>query len=227
MKLCYFIGDQRYFYEFMDLNKFHALLSDTPHKPFYYYNSKIKLYEFLDSDKVAAVIENDNAVSIYDSLSEFKMVQEDADNNRVITEEILLNKNPYGKEFPQIAQQLIANILAELDVKVEEESIDLLKKVDLAINKTYKKRKAYLNDHIISIIALVGELLIKDFHGAKWEMLLADDNLTWNPYLYYSRRKIAIFVYLFESINDKQKKDTFILAEFYKDMQALMISKSK
>ena len=121
----------------------------------------------------------------------------------VPTKALLLDKNPYGKEFPKNTSNLIRYLLNELKISSSYPlNVDLLKKVDQQL-KRRGDSAALKDDYFLHLIALVGEVLIKD-KSARWEMRLSEaDNKTWTPYLVYKDEPIEITARLFENMHSR------------------------
>ena len=149
---------------------------------------------------------------LYYSLSDLDKVLADFEANSSHGTEVLLNKNIYGRLFPQETDTLIRQLLSRLHMPYREPNRMLLESVDSNITALPNSGEFYMQ-HMINIIALLGEA-IRGEYGASWKMELASDGVTWNPYLTIKGSKIQFFTYLYEDIFIKGETKN-ILMETY------------
>ena len=112
---------------------------------------------------------------------------------------IMLNKNPYGAQFPKKSKELALQLLKTFGLS-ESDLYDAksLEHIETKINSSSEPYRLY-RENFISIIALIGELLIHKYTGA-WKMKRADDKVTWNPILMVRNKRIMFFPNLYEDI---------------------------
>lgn len=106
------------------------------------------------------------------------------------------------------------------DLKINSKVIneELIEKVDEKLdslpNADFQKR------HLLALIALLGEVLIKK-HNAEWHMKLASDNVTYNPYLNINGKQVQFFTYLFEDIFIKDHPPKLLLTDIYETVNEI------
>lgn len=133
--------------------------------------------------------------SIYNKIDDLVKVMDDFDESG---HEILLNKNSFKQDFPNYIEQMESAIFKELDLhKLSNEDVDL-NLIDKKIN-SLKNKDQFIRQHFLELIAVVGDKIVKENDGI-WEMVLASDNKTWNPYIIINKKKIDITSYLYEDI---------------------------
>ncbi|TFF29742.1 hypothetical protein [Mucilaginibacter psychrotolerans] len=158
------------------------------------------------------VIANDNGYyMLFNNTDDVEKVLMDANNSSQGTE-ILSNKNPFGKDFPNHTEALIKELSDTLGVKYVQPNEQLIRDLDSKLSKLpnaseFKKR------HLINFIAVIGEVLLRKYK-TEWEMVLSSDTKTWNPYLRSTNRPIEFFTYLYEDIYIKENHER-LLTEIY------------
>ena len=112
--------------------------------------------------------------------------------------EALLNKNPYGIDFPHKSKALCDELTMFFSLKNYPIDTNLLmaidEKMDLLTDPISFKRKYFI--HLISII---GEAVINKYNGT-WVMQLGSDSVTWNPFISIRHKEVQFFTYLYEDI---------------------------
>lgn len=152
----------------------------------------ILIYEMSTGD---ILVSSEGYHSIYNKIEDLIKVMDDYDEKG---HEILLNKNSFKQDFPSHVAQMEITFLNELGInKFSDEKLDL-NLIDNRINSLQNK-DAFIRQHFLELIAVVGNKIVKENDGI-WEMLLASDNKTWNPYIIIQKKKIDITSYLYEDI---------------------------
>ena len=222
MELYYFIKEEKFSYNYYDIEDLEAILQSEEYLPPYYYDhgKMYQVYELINSKKVIVV--NNEAVSIFFNIGDFRKVYNDITANLIIQEEIMFNKNPYHNNFVEVAKDIGEGFIKELGLNFQDSTYSLLKKVDDIINRD-NSRKEYVEKNFIKVLALIGELLRTKHKGINWEVELSNiDKQTWSPYIRYKNRKIPIFLHLFEYIESEKDFDN-VLTDFYDSMEALLV----
>lgn len=222
MELYYFIKEEKVSYNYYDIEDLEAILQSEEYLPPYYYDhgKMYQVYELINSKKVIVV--NNEAVSIFFNIGDFRKVYNDITANLIIQEEIMFNKNPYNNNFVEVAKDIGEGFIKELGLNFQDSTYSLLKKVDDIINRD-NSRKEYVEKNFIKVLALIGELLRTKHKGINWEVELSNiDKQTWSPYIRYKNRKIPIFLHLFEYIESEKDFDN-VLTDFYDSMEALLV----
>ena len=193
-------------------NEYDSLLKKAVKEPIGKYINQYGIeVRLLDSQQIIA--KDRDYYGLYFSLSDFDRVLADFEKSGSHGTEILLNKNKYGKSFPEKTGVLINELSTALDIEDTIPSEALLRIVDTKICEL-QDPNTFRKQHLINFIALVGEALIKK-HNAKWEMKLASDKITWNPYLVIRRHQVPFFTYLYEDIFLNQNTQKTPLIEVY------------
>jgi len=126
--------------------------------------------------------------------------------------EILNDKNPFGKSFPEHANILIRELSDTLGVKYVQPDEKLLKELDYKLSML-PNGSVFRKKHLLNFIAVIGEVLLKKYK-TEWEMILSSDGKTWNPYIRTESRPIEFFTYLYEDIYINENSET-LLTEVY------------
>lgn len=133
--------------------------------------------------------------------------------------EVLLNKNPYGKEFATNAKILSKKLTDFFSVLPSNDQDGFLKMLDIQID-SLPNAQEFKREHFISILATIGEALIIKYN-ANWEMELGSDGVTWNPYLRVRGKRVQYFVYLYEDVFLKEDH-RHTLSEIYLTMSSII-----
>lgn len=165
-------------------------------------------------EKTILVRENDY-YTLYFSLNDLDNVLMDAASGNT-GKEIMLNKNKYGSDFPANTGALIRQLCDALQMEYVQVSPEFLAalddKMDALKNPVEFKRKYFLN-----LIAVVGEAFNAK-HQAAWEMVQAEDGVTWNPFIKIRGEHIQCFVYLYEDVFIASDNTRNLLSEIFKTM---------
>lgn len=153
---------------------------------------EIIIYEM---DNGHILVSSDGYHSIYKNLDDLIKVMNDYDGGGV---EILSTLNQFDGNFPIHTSKLIDDLFISLDYHPKEQLNCDLGLLNNKINNIHDA-KIFNEKMILNYIALIGEIIIKEHHGY-WEMRLAKDNKTWNPYLVIDNRKIDIVSYAYEDM---------------------------
>lgn len=196
--------------------EYNGLLVNGSATPIKRYLDEYALEVYVLSDK-KVVVKEGGYYTLYYGIDDLEAVLIDASNSPMV-QEILFNQNPYGMEFPTKTHLLIDGLLGSLKINSKVINEELLKQVDEKLdsmsNVDFQKR------HLLGLIALLGEVLIKK-HNAKWLMKLASDNVTYNPYLIVNGKKVQFFTYLFEDIFIKSHPPKLLLTEIYQTVNEI------
>ncbi len=178
---------------------------------------QLEVYELSNKN---VLVKEDDYYTLYYSLSDLDSVLANA-SDFASGQVILLNKNPYGKDFPNHTSKLIQELLQNLNIPTNLPiNKDILKLVDTEIFKINGYQN-FERDHFIHLIAIVGEVLKNDFN-ANWEMNLSSDGKTWNPYLKIKGNDFEFFTYLYEDIFLTEKRKEPVLLETYLTVNAIV-----
>ena len=153
----------------------------------------VEVYQLNNQDVIANEVDY---YMLFDNVDDVERVL--VDNQTSHGTEILSNKNPFGKDFPNHTHSLIKELTDALSVKYVQSDEQLLKDLDYKLDglpniSEFKKK------HLLNFIAVIGEVLLKE-NKSEWEMILSSDGKTWNPYLRSTGRPIEFFTYLYEDI---------------------------
>lgn len=129
---------------------------------------------------MSVVATKDYDYTLFFSMSDLDKVIANSENGRS-SSEALMNKNKYGEAFPNATKDLIKNLLDTLSIDHKPLTGEFLLEIDRRIEKL-DDAQWFMKEHIMNLIAVVGETLISKYHG-KWKMKLGKDGVTWNPYL--------------------------------------------
>jgi hypothetical protein len=155
-------------------------------------DSEIIIYEMENND---ILVSSDGYHSIYKSLEDLVRVINDFDEGGI---EILSTTNKFNQDFPCHTEELIKNLCTSLGYKpVEQINYDLTI-LDKKIRMNNDIRD-FNEKHILNYIALIGKIINNEY-GGKWEMCVAKDNKTWNPFLIIDNNKIDIVSYTYEDL---------------------------
>lgn len=118
----------------------------------------------------------------------------------VTSREVMFKKNPYGKDFDSQTKQLISTLLTELGIDTNAVlDTQLLQSVEKKIAQLPKPYHFY-RSHFIHVTALLGEAILKKQTSWKWQMVLASDKQTWNPYLAEKDSQHPFFIDFYEHL---------------------------
>jgi hypothetical protein len=194
----------------LDLNEFNRLRLLTLEGPVDKFKHRfgVEVYKLKNEE----VIADDNGYyMLFNNTDDLEKVLMDANNTSQGTE-ILSNKNPFGKDFPNHTKALIQELSDTLGVKYVQPDEQLIKELDYKLGKLpdapeFKRR------HLLNFIAVIGEVLLRKYK-TEWQMVLSADAKTWNPYLRSANRPIEFFTYLYEDIYIKENHG-HLLTEVY------------
>ena len=180
----------------INLGTAHSLIKSKGGKIDSALSEKYGLKTYLLRDHSIIVVE-------HDTFAEFENVNELDTflSKHKWEEQILYNKNPFNADFPMHTQNLIDSLLSYLNIPQKNRKLD--RTLIYSVNEQFvarQKSEELREKFLLNIIALVGEVIIHE-REAKWEMNLSeDDQVTWNPDLNYKGHRIALTVYVFESL---------------------------
>lgn len=177
----------------------------------------IEVYELQNSH---VIVKEGNYYTLYFSLRDLDKVLFHSEAG-VNGQEILLNKNYFGKDFPQHTSFLIKELLSELNLS-ENAQVD--KDLLLLIQAEVIKRpdaEDFEKKHLLHFIAVIGNALINKY-SASWNMQLASDQQTWNPYLVVKEENVQFFTYLYEDIFMVDKSSNTFLTESYETVTGII-----
>jgi hypothetical protein len=114
---------------------------------------------------------------------------------------ILEGINIYGENFPKFSYMLADSFLKKMGISENDLPLNILTAVDerLLANRT----KKFFNEEVMSIIALIGELINKKYHS-EWIMVKSDS--TWTPAILYKGQKIFFENYILLDFDNKEEK---------------------
>lgn len=118
---------------------------------------------------------------------------------------ILFDKNPYGKNFPDMVGTIVTQLFDDLDIDPDVlNREDVLIKLDNAILKN--RNELFFEKYFLGFIALIGKYSLQEFKG-RWQMVLSDDKVTWNPFIEINNQKVYFADYIREDFfNLKERK---------------------
>lgn len=118
---------------------------------------------------------------------------------------ILEGINIYEDRFPQFAQKLTSDFLNKVHIRESNLPLNILKAVDEQINTN--RTKQFFNENFLALIALVGELINKEYHS-NWIMVKSDE--TWTPAISYKGQKIFFDHYILLDYDNKKEKSPIL-----------------
>ena len=95
-----------------------------------------------------------------------------------------------------------------------------MEQIDKRISKL-PDADAFNEDHMINYVALIGEIIIKNY-GAKWDMQLSGDGSTWNPYLRVNDQQLQFFTFLYEDIFLNSGTNKHVVLSVYKTAEEII-----
>jgi hypothetical protein len=158
---------------------------------------EIIIYE-IDNGNI--LVSSDGYHSVYKSLDDLIKVMNDFDENGI---EILSTLNKFNENFPLHTKELINELYRSLHYNPKEQLDCDLDALNSKIINT-ENTKDFNEKNILNYIALIGEIIINEY-GGNWEVNLAKDNKTWNPYLIIDNNKIDIISYTYEDMIETDK----------------------
>lgn len=194
----------------LSFNEFEALRLNALGEPIGKFKNQfgVEVYQLNNDEAIA----NDGGYyMLFDNTNDVEKVLVDAHQSSHGTE-ILSNKNPFGKDFPNHTNILIKELSDTLGVKYIQPDEQLLKDLDYKLSKL-PSASEFKKKHLINFIAVIGEVLRKKYK-TEWEMVLSSDAKTWNPYLRSNSRPIEFFTYLYEDVYIKENTE-LLLTEIY------------
>jgi hypothetical protein len=167
-----------------------------------------------------AIVAEKDYYTLYNSLDDLKLVLNDASaGNQGV--EVLRNVNIYGSDFPGQTSNLVRQLCVDLDAPFEQFDMNLLSLIDQKISDL-RDPESFNEDHLINYIALIGEVVKEKYHGT-WDMQLASDGQTWNPYLQINNERVQFFTYLYEDIVlNYHNGNRHIIIEIYKTVEDII-----
>lgn len=153
----------------------------------------------------SVVVKEQDYYTLYFSIEDLDKVLLDA-TGALGGKELLLNKNLYGQKFPEKTDSLIKQLLLKLQIQYVPLDEKLLKEIDKAI-LVLPNPHLFKEEYFLNFIAIVGETLIRK-HNISWQMEMAADRMTWNPYLIIRNQRVQFFVYLYEDVFLKENSST-------------------
>jgi len=114
--------------------------------------------------------------------------------------EILYNRNKFGKDLPERADFLVNEVAQVLKLNNSTLNRALLIEVDDKINNLNDSIE-FRQKYFINLIALVGSVFVFEHKPhASWNMSLCTDQVTWNPYLIFKNKQVEFITYLYEDM---------------------------
>ena len=187
--------------------EYNRLISDSACKLISKYKIDFGIDVYVNQKKEVIVNEN-GYYTFYNKIEDLEQLLNNH-NPEQQGAEVLLNLNPYGKNFPSLANELITALSDSLKISSKDfnGSIDFnyINSVEYEISRLSQPNQFY-KQNFIKIIALIYSSLIKEY-GATWNMQLGDDGITWNPYIKIRNESLEIFTNLYEDVflNDNTK----------------------
>ncbi|MEO9023276.1 MAG: hypothetical protein ABI237_18525 [Ginsengibacter sp.] len=205
--------------EFKELSKEEYLQNQKNAKLLMDLSSIFNIEAFELSNK-KVVVKDKETFTMYNSVMDVRNVYRDFVNSGGIRS-ALFGKNPYGKDFDKETLFLINNLLDTLNIN-RNVKLDkaLLTIIDARLNKNQYSTQ-FIEEHLISIIALLGEVFKNEF-VSQWKLELSKDNQTWVPIIIYKDNKIAFYNYLLEDIENHRIYNNYLMC-IYKTMQEVAI----
>jgi len=191
-------------------------------------HKKIMLEEYMSSSSLVYKMSNDEILVNHKGVCRICKNTADLENwlaellKNEFSNEILYQKNPYGKTFPDHSYILIKDLLQKLAIDAEDLTSDLLIRIDDAINEM-SEPESFRNEYFLHLISVVGEASNNDFNTV-WNMELSSSDFnTWYPNLQYKNHRINYVVYLYEDmfLENKQFMKT-PLWESYKTIEGII-----
>jgi hypothetical protein len=148
---------------------------------------------------------------LFDSLDDLDKAIKDGFYTEMAVREVMFKKNPYGKNFDSQTKQLITALLTDLKIDTNTSlDQDLLKSVEDKIAQLPKPYHFY-RSHFIHITALLGEVILSKHPSWKWDIVLAGDQQTWNPYLADKNARHPFFIDFYEHLFLNNELDSILL----------------
>lgn len=122
--------------------------------------------------------------------------------------EILYGRNRYGRSFSDSTKVLIKELLDQLNIQRTGIDEGLLREVDKEIGRL-NDIEDFCDEYFLNLVALVGEVLIKEKECA-WKLELSDDGETWNCHLLFKGEKIIFVGFLYEDLFLRRTDDPLI-----------------
>ena len=179
----------------LDEREYYDLLKKTG-DPVPRYEKEYGLDVRILEDGTVLVKESDY-YTLYLNLDDLEKVLVDSVQHRG-GRELMLNKNIYGSSFPEKTSGLIEKLCAALKVSKTNPDVEFITLIDRGIDALQEPLE-FKRRYFINLVALIGEAYIST-GKAKWKMKIADDNVTWNPYLIVKKQEVNFFVYLYEDV---------------------------
>jgi hypothetical protein len=122
---------------------------------------------------------------------------------------------PQGRDFARIAPSLVEQLARELGIPLEQldKSRSSLELVDRAICQ--KERDECLAAEIFApLVAYLGEV-IKNSTELQWEMRLASNGTTWEPWLVSRDRSFSIVSMVYDELSEEPDCSISAIADVY------------
>jgi len=167
---------------------------------------KIMLDDYLN-DGVLAFAMKDGKIAINHKGQCFIVINQ-KDLNRYIannslqngSNEILYNRNKFGKDFPEHADFLVNEVIQVLKINNSKLDKGFLTEVDDKINKLDAPSE-FRQKYFINLIALIGSVFIMEHAPySSWKMTLSTDQITWYPDLLFKNNQIVFITYPYEDV---------------------------
>ncbi len=126
---------------------------------------------------------------------------------------VLSERLPQGADFARIAPNLVEQLSRRLNIPIErlDWSRASLELIDQAIHQ--KERDECLDpEGFAPLVAYLGEV-IKRSTDAQWEMHLASDRTTWEPWLVSSNRSFPIASLVYDELSEEPDYSVSAIAD--------------
>lgn len=151
----------------------------------------------------ALIVLEDGAGRIYDSSAAwFSFIEEVLQHK--LPSHFLDGRLPKGQSFASSASELAKELAAQLNIAQEEldQSKISLEKIDRAIKQ--KGQQECLEAEVFEpLVAYVGEVVKCNLPEARWEMRIADDGNTWEPWIITPSKECPIASVLFDELSEE------------------------
>ena len=160
--------------------------------------SKFSLNVYKTKNGILSLQEGEEDAPLYPSE---KVLLYQLENYSYKSHPILKGINIYEDHFPKFAQKLASDFLNKVHISEINLPLNILKDVDERINKN--RSKQFFNENFLALIALVGELINKNYHS-NWIMVKSD--ATFTPAISYNGEKIFFDNYILLNYDNKEEK---------------------
>lgn len=171
----------------------------------------IEVYNFYNGKIISKY---NDAFTVFNDSIDFRKAINDGYFDDYRSQSIMLKKNFYGERFPEHTEEMIQNLLKKLNLSTTVLDNNLLINIETAIN-SMQNPFVFYRENFTAIIALLGEMLIRNKNRLKWKITLASDNETWEPGIEGSDSRVHyIFPDLYEYIFFDNNIDSVLSEEY-------------